>query len=463
MSCTISTVIVECPLSLATSTAPAIPATNLDYLFAQLKLKLGYRRLRNLNKQPQYLLSPSEDRTINVWKITIPQAADSSASSAPLLDQKQLEILTLKKTLEGHTNDVDFVFGQYDDFYSGNGANFGNLRYVVSSSSDKSIKIWDISTGNCVYTLDRADMSICLAWWYNTSESTLYLLDAEYRASHSILLRNFNLMSSLAATSKPGAALNSDGTIVRCLKGHKSTLNKIMVIPKVSNSTSPLSLQLQNDCLLSCSGDDTIVLWDLVTGEKLQTMKPKAHGKMSSICIYYMCRMSDFFVTGNSQLNSSFQSPLFAIANQSNLEVWNFLTGEQMCQVSDAHDAYISCVVYSEGLNLIVTSSDDGSIKAWKPSIMSGAAENEEAGSKLKLSLEFTIISPFGNDKGCKKMVFLDKGQYGNGSNSSVGSDGRYIVVGQRYSMFVVDLKLQTCVQMIEQAHHRTIWFFGTI
>ncbi len=108
-------------------------------------------------------------------------------------------------------------------------------RYLVSSSSDKKIKMWDLRTWTCEKKLVGHTDKINLV----------------------IKLHNYNLAScSDDQTIKIWNPVM--GTCIQTLVGHTKPVNSIT--------------QLASGHLASCSWDQTIKIWDLETGECIKTL-----------------------------------------------------------------------------------------------------------------------------------------------------------------------------------------------
>jgi WD40 repeat protein len=128
--------------------------------------------------------------------------------------------------LEGHSNSVKAIVLSPDS------------TKVVSACYDEKVKIWDTSSGECLQTHDGSGetiTSIALSsdskWVVlgHASNSDIMILDA------------------------------SSGECVRMLKGHSDAVTSIALCP---NSTQ----------VASESYDNTIRIWDIVTGQCLQTL-----------------------------------------------------------------------------------------------------------------------------------------------------------------------------------------------
>lgn len=89
-----------------------------------LRPRLNCRNLANTDLSPNMLLSASRDKTLIIWNLT----RDESAYGLP------------KRSLHGHSHIVS------DCVISSDGA------YALSSSWDKTLRLWELSTGNTTRT-----------------------------------------------------------------------------------------------------------------------------------------------------------------------------------------------------------------------------------------------------------------------------------------------------------------------
>jgi len=430
-------------------------------LFQKLKLILGYPRLRDYSKQPIYLLSGSSDGHVRMWQISLPSSGIEQQQKQQK-QQKQHEVLTLSKSFQSTTQkkyDVDIVLGPYrhhHEYHQNDSQQQLKQQLILASTSQCAIMTWDIVSNQCTSSLQLTSESIGLAWWYNSIDGILYLITGDFVNPHGIYIRQWEYYGNNSNSSI------EQGKIVKQLFLHKNSLRRFIVLYKneFNNQPTPTSQAcgLANDSLLSCSDDGKVILSDLVTGATLRVIEPSLPSPDSDAYIYFMCRII-FSHKSQPQLYNRFPLPtLIACTIDTNVEIWDFATGERHCIVHDAHEKYISSVLYSQSLNLLVTSASDKYVTAWKIELTNVAAED----STLKCTQVFSLQGP--NDSVCRKMAFLDRSDYGNGSNSGMATEGgRYVVVGQDESMFVVDLKLEAIVQNIEKAHGASIWNFGLI
>ncbi len=183
-----------------------------------------------------------------------------------------------------------------------------NSGMVVSASADKTIRVWNESTGQLVVNLVG----------HSDSVGGLALLDE----------------TSLVSGSKEIIIWNTtDWSMVKMLKGHTGLSYGLAV--------------LLNNCLASGSHDSTIKIWDLNSGTILREMK--ATGPSS--VVYNIVLLKN-----KSQLASSYWDGV--------IRVWDYDTG-RLVQELFGHTNRVFQLRLLENGNLI-SCSDDNTIKIWR-------------------------------------------------------------------------------------------------
>ncbi|MBD2361325.1 ribosome assembly protein 4 [Anabaena minutissima FACHB-250] len=201
-------------------------------------------------------------------------------------------------TLEGHSNLVNSVAYHPDG------------KQLASASADKTIKIWDISTGKTLQTLSGHSN------WVN---SIAYSPDGQQLAS-----------ASWDKTIKIWDI--STGQPLRTLSGHSS--------PVISIAYSPDKQQLA-----SASIDSTIKIWDISTGKLLTTLS----GHSSSV----------YSVTYSPD-----GQHLASASADNTIKIWNISTGKPL-QTLSGHDDSVISIVYSPDGQHLASASWDKTIKIW--------------------------------------------------------------------------------------------------
>ncbi|KAF9100125.1 Mitochondrial fission protein [Mortierella sp. AD031] len=205
------------------------------------------------------LVTGSRDSTIRTWNLAdlthaqatrdrSPTLSDSSSSSdkangrgsPDMLDaysRDSMDTLALldncwTNTLSGHTGPVTCLY--FED------------QKLLSGSNDKTIKEWDLSTGQCVLTMD-------LLWEMGTSNSWSDWMDLD--------LRDHSYVGSLQFWQYALCSGTIDGAIrmwdLRSGQAHRTLVGH----------TGPVtSLQFDDYHVVSGSKDRSVRIWDLRTG-----------------------------------------------------------------------------------------------------------------------------------------------------------------------------------------------------
>ncbi len=205
----------------------------------------------------------SLDATVKLWDLAKVGLCESRED---LQNNKNQEIpkqyntqnnTCLMKSLDGHIEEVTAV-----------GMSSGIL---VSGSADKTIRQWDVRTGNCVQTID-------VLWAINSRqdesrrvENTLNFSTTNYSLKMPTLTKTWDTLQYpfTAALQCYDAALASGGSdgIVRLWD-----LRSGDIVRQLLGHTGPItSVQFDDTCLITGSADSTVRIWDLRTGKILES------------------------------------------------------------------------------------------------------------------------------------------------------------------------------------------------
>ena len=205
--------------------------------------------------------------------------------------------ISLDKTLIGHSDSVWSVDLSSDG------------QTLVSGSEDKTIKIWNLNTGQVSRTL----------------------------LGHSDAVRSVTL--------SPDGQILASGSGDKTIKLWNLRTGQIRTLSGHSGPVWSVAISPDGQTLVSSSEDSTIKIWDLPNGELRRTINGHS-GRIFSVAI-------------------SPDGQTFATASiDKTIKVWNLRTGELMRTLLGHADA-VRCVVFSPDGQKLASSSWDKTIKVW--------------------------------------------------------------------------------------------------
>ncbi len=203
------------------------------------------------------------------------------------------------RTLIGHTNSVLSVA-------------FNNESTILASGSDDcTIRLWEVKTGNCLRTL------IGHTRWVN-----------------SVAFNNESVM--LASGSRDNTIRLWEvktGNNVRTLTGHTHWVNSV-------------AFNKESDMLASGSDDDTIRLWDVKTGNCLRMLT----GHTNSVRSVAFNKESDMLASGSDDIT---------------IHLWNVKTGNCLRTLT-GYTSEVNSVAFNNESDMLASGSDDDTIRLWE-------------------------------------------------------------------------------------------------
>ena len=257
--------------------------------------------------------------------------------SIPLQDT--VANITLTNTLTGHSSVVWFVAISPDG------------QTLVSSSADRTIKLWNLPTGELRTTLSGHSnqvLSVALTPDGQTLASsswdrTIKLWNLPTGELRRTLSSRSNEAWSIALSPDSQTLASSSGSTIkiwnlrtrqlrRNLSGHLQTVLSVALSP-------------DGQTLASGSKDQTIKLWNLGTGEVYHTLIGHS-GRVRSVAIS---------PDGQTLASGSWDQTI---------KLWNLRTGKLLRTLS-GHSAYVNTVAISPDGQILASGSDDYTIKLW--------------------------------------------------------------------------------------------------
>jgi WD40 repeat protein/transcriptional regulator with XRE-family HTH domain len=232
-------------------------------------------------------------------------------------------------------------------------------KTIASGSIDRTIKLWQIETGNCIGTLTaHQGMILDLAFSPGGSILTSASMDRTLRLWH---VASGQCIKILGRHTKPVWALvySPDGqTIIsggddhavkfwdaetgQCTKTWQGNSNAMTSVTYPQKNT----LQEQTTYFLASGSEDrNIRLWDVDTGQCCRTLIGHK-GRVVSL---------QYSPDGHTLLSGSWDGTA---------KLWNILSGECL-ETFYGHTLLIWSVAFSSDGNTLATASEDGTIRLW--------------------------------------------------------------------------------------------------
>ena len=239
----------------------------------------------------------------------------------------------------GHTNWVKAVTFSPDG------------KHALSSSSDQTLKLWDISTGREIRTFKGHSHSVsAIAFSPNgnalsgSRDNTLKLWDISTGQEIRTFTGHSNDVNAVAFSPDGKFALSgsddqslklwqvSTGRNIRTFKGHTDWVNAVAFSP-------------DGKFALSGSRDTTLKLWEISTGREIRTLK--GHSNWINAVA--------FSPNGKLALSGS---------SDQTLKLWEISTGHNILTLK-GHSNWVNAVAFSPNGKLALSASSDRTLNIW--------------------------------------------------------------------------------------------------
>ena len=272
-----------------------------------------------------------------------PSSFPSLKAEKPLVAAKSnvnLDV-SLVHTLKSHADVVWSAISSYDG------------QTLISSSGDKTIKVWNLATGKLLRTLaSNSDPVLSLA--INPRDRTL--VSGSYSASRAIDIWNFppGIPHTLAGDSHQvwSVAISPDGQSLASSNGNGSIdvwnlRDRQLRYQLLGHLNTVWSVAISPDgrMLASASSDKTVKLWDLQTRKLLHTFT----GHDDRVRSVAFSPDGQFLASGSWDKS---------------VKIWNIRTNSLLRTLS-GHSGYINSVAISPDGQILASGSDDRTIALW--------------------------------------------------------------------------------------------------
>jgi len=275
----------------------------------------------------------SYDRSIKIWDVgKIPDG----------WEQLGIYIPTCLHTLTGHQQPVSAIAFSPDG------------RQLVSSSFDKTIKLWDTNSGKCVQTLlGHRNRIWTVAFHPNGTQiasggddnhTKIWDLERERCIKTIVGHTNAILSVKLSPDGDYLASGNEDNTI-RIWNVAQGKITQ--TLREHTNRVWSINFSPDGRLLASGSADYTIKLWDWQGGNCLKTLRGHSSWVWRVV----------FSPDGRTLASSSYDQTV---------KIWDVDTGECLKTLQEHHSPVV-CVNFSPDGKLLVSCEFAGIIKLWNP------------------------------------------------------------------------------------------------
>jgi len=264
-------------------------------------------------------------------------AARQTASAAL---QEAVYNVQERNRLEGHSSEVTSVVFSPDG------------KTLASGSDDKTVKLWDVTTGTEIRTLKGYNSSVNSVVFSpngktlasGSDDNSVKLWDVTTGTEINTLTGHSDGVTSVVF-SPDGKTLASGSddksvklwdvttsTEIRTLEGHSSRVDSVVFSP-------------DGKTLASGSGDNSVKLWDVTTGKVIHTLNGHDNVVWSVV----------FSPDGKTLASGS---------DDKTVKLWDVTTEKQIATLY-GHSSRVDSVVFSPDGKTLASSSGDNSVKLW--------------------------------------------------------------------------------------------------
>lgn len=291
-------------------------------LFKTINTDTSYTTSICFSPDDKFIVSGSKNKTVKKWSVKTGQLLSTFEGHEKLVtsvdyssDSSMIASGSKDNTIKiWNADNGELIYTFSDHSYPVTSIDFSpNNKFLVSGSEDKTIKIWNLNSGELVKTLNKHDSYIC---------SVKFSDDGKYILSAGSWGRNIYLWDA-------------------------SNFEFIMEYSDHLDWITSIDFHNSNKIFASASLDNTIIIWNVKFGSKMQNLKGHS-STISSI---------DFEPNGEKVVSGGWDK---------SIKIWNSQTGELVTTINDAHTDNILDVHFSNNSKYLASCGNDNTIKIWK-------------------------------------------------------------------------------------------------
>ncbi|KAE8266204.1 hypothetical protein A4X09_0g6146 [Tilletia walkeri] len=257
--------------------------------------------------------------------------------------------------LKGHEDNIYCI--RMDSYF------FAGAGRIVSGSKDRTVKVWNRSTSQCVHTLSgHARSVLCLQY-----DDELLVTGS---SDHTVLVWDFTfgLRKRVSLVGADNGASTMQPTVVARLQGHEDSVLNVALNEKYIVScgkermvrvwdrrtgdlvrifsehlTAVNSVSLSGNLAVSASGDSAFFIWDLENESLVRKVMSEQHEGLACVVAH-----------GNT----------IATGSKPTVKVWDARTGECK-QILKGHAKMVRALAYDSRRALLVSGGYDFLVLSW--------------------------------------------------------------------------------------------------
>ncbi|RDW58852.1 hypothetical protein BP6252_13328 [Coleophoma cylindrospora] len=244
-----------------------------------------------------------------------------------------------QQTLKGHSGLVNSVAFSHDSIQ------------IASASDDQTVKIWDVSSGECLQTLKgHSDRVNSVAFSHDSTliasasdDQTVKIWETSSGESLKTLEGLYGEMRSVAFSHDSTQLVSAEGMCVVIWNLNSGDLP--WVIGDHTKIVRSVAFSHDSTQIASASDDQTVKIWDVSSEECLKTLEGH-YGELRSVAFSY-----------DSTL-------LVSAGRDATVRIWDASSGECF-QTLDEHCSPVLSVAISQDSSRIASASGDTTVKIW--------------------------------------------------------------------------------------------------